>query len=75
MTVERTELHQEVVDALLASKAFDFEAIGTVLGGYAERAARSGIDIGIIVGRRVLNYCIPPEPYLPSEVGKVQQQG
>jgi hypothetical protein len=63
MARERNELQQEIVDALLDSKAFNFEAIGAILAGYGERAAKSGSEIAVRIGRNVVNYCIPPEPF------------
>jgi hypothetical protein len=58
----RTELQKEVVEALVQSKAFDFEAVGKVLGTYGSRAALAGDSIGIIINWRVLHLCIPPLP-------------
>jgi hypothetical protein len=60
MSNRRTELQREVVDALVQSKAFDFEAIGNVLGKYGARAALTGDSIGVVINWRVLHYCIPP---------------
>lgn len=51
----RTELQKEVVEALVQSKAFDFEAVGKVLGTYGSRAALTGDSIGIIINWRVLH--------------------
>ena len=59
----RSELQQEVVDAILESGAVNFEAVGTVLAKYGARAAATGSDIAAIIGRRVMDVCIPPEPY------------
>lgn len=70
----RSELQQEVANALLESSAINFEAIGSVFAKFGERAARSGSDLGFIVGRRVLNYCIPPDPYGAIERATIPQQ-
>lgn len=59
MSHERTELQKEVVEALVASKAVNFEAIGTVLSKYAARAAVTGTDLGVIINHRVWDICIP----------------
>ena len=56
----RTELQKEVVEALVKSKAFDFEAVGKVLGTYGSRAALAGDSIGVVINWRVMHYCIPP---------------
>jgi hypothetical protein len=42
MSQRRTELQQEIVEALISSKAIDFEAVGKVLSKYGARAARAG---------------------------------
>ncbi len=60
MSNRRTELQREVVEALVQSKAFDFEAVGKVLGKYGARAALQGDAIGVIINWRMLHYCIPP---------------
>jgi hypothetical protein len=60
----RTELQQEVVEALITSKAVDFEAVGKVLSKYGARAARAGDGIGVLITWRLHDICIPPEPYL-----------
>ncbi len=71
---QRSELQQEVADALLESSAINFEAIGGIFAKFAERAARSGSDLGFVVGRRVLNYCIPPDPYGAIERSSLREQ-
>lgn len=55
----RTELHREVVDALVSSKAINFEAIGSILSKYGSRAALTGDEIGVIINRHVIDVCIP----------------
>ena len=66
MSNNRTELQQEVAEALISSKAVDFEAIGKVLSKYGARAARAGDGLGAIINWKVMDICIPPEPYLKS---------
>jgi hypothetical protein len=68
MSQRRTELQQEVVEALITSKAVDFEAVGKVLSKYGARAARAGDAIGVIINWRAHDICIPPEPYLVGEL-------
>ncbi len=63
MSNSRTELHREVVEALVSSKAVNFEAVGAILSKYGARAAISGDALGVIINRRVFDVCIPPEPY------------
>jgi hypothetical protein len=59
MYQRRAELHNEVVEALVSSKAINFEAIGTVLSKYGARAALTGEAIGVIINRHVMDLCIP----------------
>ena len=63
MSQKRTELHREVVEALVSSRAIDFEAIGGVLSKYGSRAALSGDAIGVIINWRVIDACIPVDFY------------
>jgi hypothetical protein len=72
MSNGRSELQQEVVNALLSSKAVNFEAIGSVVAKFGERAARTGEGFGVIVNWRVIDHCIPPEPY--GRLKDAQQQ-
>jgi hypothetical protein len=59
----RNELQQEVVDAILDSGAVNFEAIGTVLAKYGDRAARTGTDVAAVIGWRLMDLCIPVDPF------------
>jgi len=73
---KRTDFEQEVVDALLESKAVDFEAIATIVARFGDSAARSGTEFGVLIGRRVIDACIPPDPYLlASRVAAAEGQG
>jgi hypothetical protein len=64
MPKSRTELQQEVVEALVATKAIDFEAVGNVLAKFGARAALAGDSIYAQIGWRMHDVCIPPEPFL-----------
>lgn len=70
----RSELQQEVVDAILDSGAVNFEAIGTVLAKYGDRAARTGTDVAAVIGWRVMDLCIPPFDFGRDRLG-AQPQG
>ena len=59
MTKQRAELQSEVAEALISSKAINFEAVGTVLAKFGARAAVTGVPIGVIIGRHVIDACIP----------------
>jgi|GraSoiStandDraft_29_1057270.scaffolds.fasta_scaffold92542_3 hypothetical protein len=59
----RTELQREVAEALIASKAINFDAVGNLISKYGARAARTGDAIGAIIHWRVIDICIPPDPY------------
>ena len=73
MSGHRTELQQEVVEALLESSAINFEALGGIIAKFGERSARSGSELGFVIGRRVLNYCIPPDPFRSVEAALVEE--
>jgi hypothetical protein len=62
MPVEkRTELQQEMIKALIESKAIDFEAAGGVLAKYGARAALEGNGLAFNINWRVVrDICIPP---------------
>lgn len=47
------------MEALVSSKAINFEAVGAVLSKFGARAALSGEAIGVIINRRVIDACIP----------------
>jgi hypothetical protein len=68
MSSKRTELQQEVVEALVSSKAINFEGVGSVLAKYASRAALTGDTIGAIIHWRVYDICIPPDPFRTGEI-------
>lgn len=59
MPNNRSELQQEVVDALVDTKAVNFDALGTVLSKHGARLAKSGVDFSVIVNWRVIDACIP----------------
>jgi hypothetical protein len=59
MSKRRTELQREVAEALISSKAVNFEGVGTVLAKYGARAALAGDAIGVVINFRVMDICIP----------------
>jgi hypothetical protein len=76
MNIEkRSAFHQEVVEALLASKAIDLEAIGATMSKFGERAVREGADLVQIINRNVLWNCGWPGPELDIGQFGRQQQG
>lgn len=59
-TDKRTELQQEVIHALIESRAVDFEAAGAVLSKYGARAALEGTGLVFKVNQRFIpDWCIP----------------
>jgi hypothetical protein len=73
MTKGRTELQREIVDALISSKAIDFEAVGNVIGKYGARAALAGDALWVNIHHRMSDVCIPPFPFAePSSVSPAQ---
>ncbi|MEP6915209.1 MAG: hypothetical protein ABJC89_06160 [Acidobacteriota bacterium] len=66
----RTELEQEIVSALIDSKAVNFEAVGSIISKFGARAAKSGTDLSVIVNRHNLFACGWPGP----EIGRLPAQ-
>lgn len=68
MTHHRSELQREVAEALISTKAINFEAIGSIIAKYGARAAANGDAIGVIINHRVMDACIPVDfsTLLPS---------
>lgn len=59
MSTARTELQKEVVEALVSSNAVNLEAVGSVLSKYGARAALTGSEFGVLIGRHAWDICIP----------------
>jgi len=59
---KRSKFHQEVVEALLDSKAIDLEAVGATMSRFGERAAREGETLAQIINRNVMWNCGWPGP-------------
>lgn len=73
MAFGRSELQQEVVDALVDAKAVNFEAVSAVLAKHGPRMAKAGIDFGVIINWRVYDVCIPPDPFrLASNIDELR---
>ena len=70
----RTKLQQEVVEALIASKAVDFEAVGAVMSKFGERAALAGDGLWSVINWRLHDVCIPPVTLGEAVIG-VRPQG
>jgi len=60
----RSRFQQEVVEALLESKAIDLTAVGATLSKFGERAAREGETLVSIINRNVMWNCGNPGPIL-----------
>jgi hypothetical protein len=59
MSNPRTELQREVADALVKSKAINFDAIGSVFSKFGARAALAGESIGVVINWKMMDLCIP----------------
>jgi hypothetical protein len=70
MVAKRTELQQQLVEALLDSKAIDLEAVGSLISKFSDRAAREGDSIVYIVNRNFSLACGWPGP----EIGRFNLQ-
>ena len=62
MGEKRSELHQQVVETLLDSKALNLEAIGSVISQYGDKAARDGESLVSIINLKLLWCCGWPGP-------------
>jgi hypothetical protein len=71
MSHKRTELQREVAEALISSKALNFEIVGSVLSKYGARAALNGDAIGVIINWRLFDVCIPVDPYQAGQFGQL----
>lgn len=60
MSKSRTELQREIAEALISTKALNFEALGGVLSKYGARAALAGEAVWVNINWRVMDVCIPP---------------
>jgi len=69
MSKQRSELQQEVAETLVSSKAINFEIVGNVLAKYASRAAVTGDTIGAVINWRMIDICIPPDPFRGGQIG------
>lgn len=72
MSHHRTELQKEVAEALIQSKAINFEVVGSVLAKYGARAALTGEAIGAVINWRLIDVCIPPDPYQAGTFGELR---
>jgi hypothetical protein len=59
---ERTPLQDEVVRALIETKAIDFEAVGALFSKYGARAALEGDSLVHIINKNVTWNCGWPGP-------------
>ncbi|KUZ76303.1 hypothetical protein [Burkholderia ubonensis] len=71
---KRTELQAEVVSALTESNAVDFEALGRIVAKFGPRAAATGDAIRLVINWRLIDFCIPPEPYQQPVAERVSER-
>lgn len=67
----RTALQQEVIGAILDSKAVNFDAVGGILSKFGERAARDGDELVFSVRWWVVDWCIPPYRIVKEQIEQV----
>ncbi|MBV8158331.1 MAG: hypothetical protein JO278_11775 [Dyella sp.] len=60
MSDHRTAFQKELAEAIISSKAVNFEAIGGLLAKYAPKATVLGDEIHFSINHRVMDFCIPP---------------
>jgi hypothetical protein len=61
---KRSAFQQQVVEALLESKAINLAAVGATIGQFGERAIRDGETLVQIINRNVMWNCGWPGPEL-----------
>ena len=61
-SIRRSAFQQEVVEALLDSKAIDLVAVGNTMSKFAERAARDGESLVQIINHNAIWNCGWPGP-------------
>lgn len=59
MSTKRTRLQETVARELFSSGAINMEAVAKVLTSHGMEAAETGDTIGVIIGRHVMDLCIP----------------
>jgi len=59
---KRSAFQQQVVEALLDTKAIDLKALGAAMSKYGERAAREGETLVQIINRPFILACGWPGP-------------
>lgn len=75
MPYQRTKLQQEVVDALLDSKAINLDAVASVMASFGERALREGDDFATVINGHAVWNCGWPGPVLGrAQFGQLEQQ-
>jgi hypothetical protein len=62
--VRRSSFQQEVIEALVESKAIDFAGVGSTMSRFAERAALEGESLVTIINKNVIWNCGWPGPEL-----------
>ena len=71
--IKRTPLQDEVVRALIETKAIDFEAVGALFSKYGARAALEGEPLVNIITKNVTWNCGWPGPEIfQGEIPGVQ---
>jgi hypothetical protein len=62
MNDKRSAFHQQVIEALIETKAIDLEAIGATMSRFGEQAIRNGESLVQIINRNVMWNCGWPGP-------------
>ena len=72
---KRTPLQNEVVRALIETKAIDFEAVGALFSKYGAQAALEGDSLVHIINKNVTWNCGWPGPeiFQAENLGRVQR--
>ena len=71
----RTAFQQQVVEALVQSKAINLEAVGATMSKFGERAVLQGESLVSIINRHAIWACGWPGPELDIVHGAHNQHG
>ena len=64
MAEKRTAIQQQVVEALISSKAINLEAVGSMMSKFGHRAALEGESLAAVINQKMFWACGWPGPVL-----------
>jgi hypothetical protein len=74
MAEKRTVFQQQVVEALVSSKAINLEAVGATMSKFGARAAIEGESLVTIINHNIMWNCGWPGPVLDVARGQIRNE-